>query len=89
MEKDLVLIARDGAVDDGADVSVENDKGKLNDRSWRGSGLGRGFAGLVPLHQILKGDLLLTERDAQISTRTHRALQPLRVHSLTLNQSAC
>lgn len=89
MEKALVLIARDGAVDDGADVSVENDKGKLNDGSWRRRGPGRGFAGLVPLHQILKGDLLLPETDAQISTRTHRALQPLRVHSLTFNQSAC
>ncbi len=77
-EERLVLITRDGAVDDGADVGVENDKGKLNDGSWRR----RGFAGLVPLHQILKGDLLLPERDAQISTRTHRALQ-------VLNQSAC
>jgi len=37
MKRNLILITRDGAVDDGADAGVENDEGKLNDRSWRGS----------------------------------------------------
>lgn len=35
-KKNLVLITRDGTVDDGADICVEDDEGKLDDRSWRG-----------------------------------------------------